>query len=164
VFQYASSFLHGVHAHSKTGREIVAGRAMLAVARAFDAGVEAPDPGEVASELGCSVDDVSEVVLLLKSAGLVVSLGDGGLVPARPLERITMLDVRRAVSGKEPPLGPGAGLVAAIVRGVEDEAAERLADVSFRTLCDRERGAAPGAGADASPAGDPAAGGRGRTA
>jgi membrane protein len=143
VFQYASSFLSGVHASSKTGREIVAGRAMLAVAQAFDGGAEAPDPGEVAGLLGASADDVAEVILALKAAGLLVSLGDGGLVPARPLERITMKDVRRAVSGEEPPIGPGAGVVGALVRGVEEDAANRLAEVSVRTLLDRERAAPP---------------------
>lgn len=143
VFQYASSFLRGVHAHSKTGREIVAGRAMLTIARAFDAGAAAPDAGEVASLLGSPADDVAEVVLALRGAGLVVSLGDGGLVPGRPLERISMRDVRLAISGEEPPLGPGAGAVGALVRGVEEEAARRLAEVSLRELCDRERGAAP---------------------
>jgi membrane protein len=127
----------------------VAGRALLAIARAYDREAPAPDAGDVASELGCSADDVSEVVLALKAAGLVVPLGDGGLVPARPLERISLLDVRRAISGKEPPIGAGAGLVGALVRGVEDEAAERLAAVSLRELCDRERGSAAGASPDA---------------
>jgi hypothetical protein len=75
-----------------------------------------------------------------------------------------MLDVRRAVSGKEPPLGPGAGLVAAIVRGVEDEAAERLADVTFRTLRDRERGGAAGEEPEARPGRASAAGSPARTA
>jgi membrane protein len=159
VFQYASSFLQGVHAHSKTGREIVAGRALLAIARAFDAGLPAPDAGEVASELGCAADDVSEVVLAMKAAGLVVPLGDGGLVPAKPLEKISMLDVRRAVSGREPPVAPGAGVVAALFRDVEDGAAERLADVSLRELCDRDRGAGLSARAEGREAGGrPAAG------
>jgi membrane protein len=164
VFQYASSFLRGGQAHSKTGREIVAGRVMLAVARAFDAGAEPPDAGEIASELGCSADDASDVALALKAAGLVVAVADGGLVPARPIEKITLLDVRRAVSGKEPPLDAGAGLVAAVVRGVEDEAAERLADVTFRTLRDRERGGAAGEEPEARPGRASAAGSPARTA
>jgi membrane protein len=157
VFQYASSFLSGAHAQSRIGREIVAGRAMLAVARAYDGAAEAPDPGEVASALGASADDVAEVVLALKAAGLVVSLGDGGLVPARPLEKISMRDVRRAISGEEPPPGPGAGVVGALVRGVEDEAANRLADVSMRALCDRERGASGGGSPDRPQPGERAA-------
>lgn len=164
VFQYAASFVRGTHVESKTGREIVAGRAMLAVARAFDSGVPAPDAGEVASELGCAADDVSEVMIALRGAGLVVPLGDGGLVPARTLERISLLDVRRAIAGKEPPLGKGAGVVAAIVRDVEDEAAERLAEISFRSLCDRERGGLPAARPEPRESGDQTAPGPVRTA
>jgi membrane protein len=151
VFQYASSFLHGGHADSRTGKEITAGRAMLAIARAFDAGAPAPDAGEVANQLGMSADDASDAVLALRNAGIVVSLGDGGLVPARPLEKISLLDVRRALSGKEAPLARDAGPVPTIVRGVEDEAGERLAQTTFRALCDRERGAQESGRKDAPP-------------
>jgi membrane protein len=154
VFQYASSFLKGVHAHSNAGREIVAGRAMVAIARAFDTGAKAPDAGEVASELGCAADDVSEIVLALRVAGLVVPVGDGGFVPSRSLEKLTLLDVRRAIAGKEPRVS-GAGVVAEIIRGVEDEAAERLADVSLRILCDRERTGAVAERPSAPPGGVP---------
>ncbi len=152
VFQYASALIQGAHAQSKTAREILAGRALLAVARAFDTGAPAPDPGDVANQLGADADDVSEVLGALKTAGIVVSLADGGLVPGRPLEKITLLDVRRALGGKEPPLAASAGLVAAVVKGVEDEAAERLADVTFRSLCDRDRGAPDGERPAAPPA------------
>ncbi len=149
VFQYASSLIKGVHAQSKTGREILAGRALLVVARAFESGGgAAPDQGELANQLGTAADDVSDVLAALKSAGLVVVLGDGGLVPGRPLEKITLLDVRRAIAGREPPLGAGAGLVPALVKGVEDGAAERLAEITFRELCEQERGA-PGKQASA---------------
>jgi membrane protein len=164
VFQYASSLVKGVHIHGKTGREIVAGRALLTIARAYDREAPAPDAGDVASELGCSADDVSEVVLALKAAGLLVPLGDGGLVPARPLERISLFDVRRAISGQEPPVGAGAGLIGAVVRGVEDDAAERLAAISLRELCDRERGSAAGGPPDGQGSGGQAAAGPGRSA
>jgi membrane protein len=144
VFQYASSLIQGVHADSRIGREILGGRALLVIARAFDAGTPAPDAGEVANELGASADDVSEALGALKAAGIVVSLADGGLVPGRPLEKVTLLDVRRALGGKEPPLTTPSDLIAAVVKGAEDESAERLADVTFRSLCDRERGAGDG--------------------
>jgi membrane protein len=142
VLQYASALVHGVRADSRAGREILAGRALLAVGRAFDDGADAPDPGEVANALGAAADDVSEVLGALKSAGLVVTLGDGGLAPGRPLERITFLDVRRAISGSDAAPGPASSPVAALVRGVEADAAARLAEVTLRELCDRERGAA----------------------
>jgi membrane protein len=149
VFQYASSFLNGGHAESRTGKEITAGRALLAIARAFDTGAPPPDAGEVANQLGISADDASDALRALRNAGLVVTLGDGGLVPARPLERISLLDVRRALFGREAPPARAAGPVPAIVRSVEDEAAERLSETTFRILCDRERGAASGARGDA---------------
>ncbi len=152
VFQYASALIHGVHTESRMGKEILAGRALLEVARAFDTGGAAPDPGDVANQLGAAADDVSEVLGALKGAGVVVSLADGGLVPGRPLEKITLLDVRRALTGRAPPPAPAAGVVAAVVKGVEDEAAERLADVTLRTLCDREGGAAAGERPDGPPA------------
>ena len=142
----------------KIGREIIGGRALLVVARAFDAGsLAAPDPGEIASQLGTVADDVSDVLGALKTAGLVVALGDGGLVPGRPLEKITLLDVRRALGGKEPPARAGAGLVPSILKEVEDDAAQRLAEITLRELCDRERGPTareqPGAAPAANPAG-----------
>jgi membrane protein len=60
-------------------------------------------------------------------------VGEGGLVPSRSLERITLLDVRRAVHG------PGAELtdearVGRILKDVEGEAERRLSEVSFREL------------------------------
>jgi membrane protein len=158
VFQYAASFIQGVHSGSRLGREITAGRTLLAVARAFDGGEPPPDPGELASALGAPADDVSDVVAALKGAGLVVSVGDGGLLPARPLERLTLLDVRRAVGGDEPPVGAGAGVVGAIVQGVEEGADTRLGEVTLRSLCDRERAGRPAERTPAPPASGPPAG------
>jgi len=156
VFQYRSALIHGAEAPSKTAREILAGRALLVVARAFDAGAPAPDAGDVANEIGAAADDVSEALGALKAAGVVVSLADAGLVPGRPLEKITLLDVRRALGGKEPSLTASSGLVAAVVKGVEDEAAERLGDVTFRSLCDRDRGGSEGERPTAPPASEQA--------
>jgi membrane protein len=140
VFQYASALTQGTHERSKAGKEVLAGRALLAVCRAFDAGGDAPDAGDVANQLGADADEVNEVLGDLKTAGVVVTLGDGGLVPARPLEKITLLDVRRALAGKERPPRSPAGPVADAVREVEDEAAARLGRITLRGLCDRDRG------------------------
>jgi membrane protein len=138
VFQYASALIQAPHPRTRSGSEVLAGRAVLAIARAFDRGAEAPDPADVATELVADADDVSEVLAALKSAGVVVALADGGLVPARPLERITLLDVRRALAGEEPPLRASAEPVASTVKEVEDRAAERLSEITLRSLCDRE--------------------------
>jgi membrane protein len=68
----------------------------------------------------------------------VTNPADGGIVPSRPLERIGLADVRRAVAGGE--CGPerGSGRVLQLVNRVEEEAFARLAAVTFRVLCDGE--------------------------
>jgi membrane protein len=82
-----------------------------------------------------------------------VALSDGGLVPSRPLERITLLDIRRAALGPEPALGGSAGAISGIIKKIEDGAAEQLDSITFRELCDRERGAAPAQGTVFAPEG-----------
>jgi membrane protein len=137
VIQYATVLIHGApHPASRTGREILAGQALAQIGRAYDAGEAAPDPGEVASRLGSDGADAAEVVGALRNANLVVSLADGGLVPARPLERITLLDIRRAVAG-DTTAGPARGPVAQIIKEIEREAESRLAQVTVRELLDQ---------------------------
>ena len=142
VVQYASVLKQGApHPGSKIGREILAGRVMLAIARAFDdGGGDAPDGGELATKLALDADDAGEAIAALRQGGLVVAVADGGLVPARPLERITLGDVRRAIGGGEESETKGGGLVGEIVSGAEAEATARLTAMSFRELCGRERG------------------------
>jgi membrane protein len=153
VVQYASALIgaNGLPT-SRTGREILAGQAMLIVARAYDRASSPPDAGDVASELGTTADGAGDALATLRGSSLVVALADGGLVPARPLERISLLHVRRAVAGREPVLGPNAGLLAGIVKGIEERSAEELDGVTFRELCDREKVIlTPGGGALGSP-------------
>lgn len=139
VVQYARTLMSPApRADSAVAREILAGQAMLLVARAFDRGEDAPDPGDVAARLGSTPEEASEAVSALRLHGIVVSLADGGLVPARPLEKITLLDVRRAVSGRE----TGAetpGIVPEILRNVQGKAADELDGITFRALCDQDR-------------------------
>lgn len=141
VFQYRDTLVaRAPRGDSASGRELVAGQAMLAIARAFDAGQPPPDAGELAMRLGASAEEAGEAVAALRQRGIVVGLADGGLVPARSLERITLLDVRRAVAGPEEPLSGVPGLVPGILRNIEDKAAEELSSITFRALCDEERG------------------------
>ncbi|WP_242341496.1 MULTISPECIES: YhjD/YihY/BrkB family envelope integrity protein [unclassified Anaeromyxobacter] len=139
VIQYATALIHGApQPSSPTGKEILAGQAMLQIARAFDRGEPAPDAGDVASRLGSGAEEAGEVLAALRNAGLVVSLTDGGLVPSRPLERLTLLDVRRAIVGRSSDLPHSRGPVAGIVREIEERAEERLAAVDFRALCEQK--------------------------
>jgi membrane protein len=140
VVQYASALRNRLpRATSRSGREILAGQAMLAVARAFDRGEPPPDPGDVASRLGATAEEASEVLGALRQAGLLVTVADGGLLPSRPLEKVTLLDVRRAVLGADLDASGGGGGLAEFVRKTEEQAGERLAAVTLRSLCDAER-------------------------
>jgi membrane protein len=98
------------------------------------------------------------VVESLSAARLLRSLAGGGLVPARPLERISLADVRAAVHGpapKHPETGPVA--LDRVLEEVDAETDARLGRITLRALCDEERarlqGAAGGqAGAEEGPA------------
>jgi membrane protein len=118
---------------------VLAGEAMLAVALAFDDGGEPPDAGDVAARCRGTPEEVGEVLGTLRSAGLVVAATEGGLLPSRPLERITLLDVRKAVLGPVVDGSAPSALVGKIVKEIEDQAAERLAETSFRDLVARAR-------------------------
>jgi membrane protein len=143
VVQYAASVMGGApRATSRPGKEILAGRVLLAVAKAYDDGEPAPDVAEVANRLRVVGEEASDAVAALRQAGLVVSLAGGGLVPSRPLEKLKLLDVRRAVDGRQQPAGGSAGHLEAVVKQIEDRAAEQLDEITFRELCDRERGVA----------------------
>ena len=152
LLQYAPALWGGgaLSDHPAT-REALAGRALLQVARAFDAGAVAPDAGLLVRSQGVSLEDLTEVMGPLHRAGLVRSLPDGGWVPGRPLEKISLLDVRAALLGA-PPHHPLAlkGSVDDVLDHVGEEAARRLAETSFRSLCDVERAAPGTALADAS--------------
>ncbi|HSN91245.1 MAG TPA: YhjD/YihY/BrkB family envelope integrity protein [Anaeromyxobacteraceae bacterium] len=157
VFQYASTFRPAAApAAPGTAREILAGEAMLVLAGAFDRGEEPLDAGDVAGHLRATPEEVGEVLGKMREASLLVAAAEGGLLPARPLERITLLDVRRAVSGAHGAAGPGAPLVERLVREAEAEAAERLAGATLRSLLDGSRGGGPSGGAAGGPGSGPA--------
>jgi len=151
VVQYASELIRGTQATSQTSREILAGQALLQIARAYDRGEPAPDPGDVGSRLGANAEVAGEVIAALRNANLVVGLADGGLVPSRPLERISLLDVRRAIAGSSTGAPPANGQIGQIIKDVEAEAEARLAAVTLRELMER----APEGAAVPSPASSP---------
>jgi membrane protein len=156
VVQYAPLRRTGPHPASRTGREILAGQVLLAVARAYDRGARPPDAGDLAAELSMQPEDVAEALGALKQAALVVAVADGGLVPSRPLEKITLEDVRRAVQGDDRAPGAALGPVARAVSGAEQESLRRLGLVTFRELCDAA-GPAEASISDDAPAGEQAA-------
>jgi membrane protein len=157
VIQYATALIQGgPQATSSTGREILAGQAMLQIARAFDRGDPPPDAGDVASRLGSSAEEAGEALAALRNAGLVVSLTDGGLVPSRPLARLTLLDVRRALVGGAAELPQSRSPVAGIIREIEERAEERLAAVDFGALCEQRPATESGTSTALPPTGEAA--------
>jgi membrane protein len=142
VVQHARLFLRG-HAPEATplARELLAARAMLEVALAYDRGEPPPDPGDVALRIESFGEPVREVLGALRAQGLVHELAGGGLVPGRPLAAISLADVRRSISGEAPGLAGGTSeaLVSAILAGAEGVAAEALEAHSYGELCARVR-------------------------
>jgi membrane protein len=140
VVQYARQLVRS-HAPEGTplGRELLAARALLEVARAHARGAAPPEPGEIAASLQILVEPVRDVLAALRGGGLVLESAGGGLVPARPIDRITLADVRAVVSGGSPRSGeaPGEAVVASLLAGAEGSAARALSGVSYAELCRR---------------------------
>jgi membrane protein len=68
----------------------------------------------------------------------VFEASGGGLVPARPLEQITLADVRRAVSGDVPQEGGSRPeVIVEALAGAEGATAEALARWTYADLCAR---------------------------
>jgi membrane protein len=157
VAQHARVILRG-HApageDTPLGRELLAARALLEVALAYQAGAPPPDTGSLALRLGTFAEPVRDIVFVLRGRQLLVETAAGGLVPGRPLDAITLADVRAAVAGEAPLSREGTAdaLLSAVLIGAEGAAAEALGACTFADLCDRVRHppAAVGEGASAS--------------
>ena len=140
VFQYRATLRsRGPRGDTAAARELIAGEAMLAVARAFDASEPPLDAGDLATRIGASAEEAGEAVAALRQRGVLLGLADGGLVPARPLEKITLLDVRRAVAGRDASPGSSPGVLGEILNEIDAKAAEELEGIDFRQLCERAR-------------------------
>jgi membrane protein len=139
----------GPLADHPTTREALAARIVLEVALAFEtsgAGGDAPALTDLARSLRVQPEEVAEVVEALRNAHLLRGLASGGLVPGRPVERISLLDVRQAVHGPAParPEAEPVSVDRALAE-VEADTAARLAGTTFRALCDEERARLQGA-------------------
>jgi membrane protein len=143
VVQYASTLIGAGNGGSRVSRELVAGQALLIVARAYDEGRPAPDSGQLATRLAVAADQAGDAISALRQHGLILAVADGGLVPSRPLEKLTLWDVRQAAAGPRRITkgagGSSAGVLASVLDGMEQRAAGDLETVTFRALCDQER-------------------------
>jgi membrane protein len=142
VVQHARVLLRGHPPEGQgtpLGRELLAARAMLEVALTYRDGLAPPDPGDVALRIETFGEPVREILGVLRAKQLVLEVAGGGLVPARPLDQITLADVRRAISGSPPSiLGTSAeALVSGILAAAEGAAAEALESRTYADLCAR---------------------------
>jgi len=144
VVQNAPALWHGGPiAEHPTTREALAGRLMLEIGLAFQAGGgegAAPEESELARRLRIQAEDVSDVLEALTDAGLVRSLAGGGLVPGRPLDRITLLDLRAAVLGPPPRRRSGDEVsIDRVLSALDGERAGRLQAITVAAICEEEQ-------------------------
>lgn len=145
VFQHHRALVEQEEQGNAMGRELLAVRALLEVALRWMDGARAPDAGEVADAIDVAAEPVRDVLALLEDAGFLTESDDGRLAPARPLDRITLADVRRVVAGP-PPRATGGGptaMLAALLDEGEDAAVERLSRTTMDDLCRAVRNPPP---------------------
>jgi membrane protein len=118
------------------GRELAAARVLLDVAQAFALGRAPPTPRQLAGRVGCEESTVRGVVGLLVAGGLVREEARGGLLPARPLDVLTLADVREAARGASPEEQASAPELSLLARrwSVADAAAAGVLQTSYDEL------------------------------
>ncbi|BDG08952.1 YhjD/YihY/BrkB family envelope integrity protein [Anaeromyxobacter paludicola] len=137
VAQHARALVHA-HPSDQTaaGRELLAARTLREIALAYRAGAPPPEPAELADRLSALAEPVREALGALRQAGLLVEAAGGGFVPGRPLDRITLAEVRRAISGPAPQADPGSVRLGQALLESERASAAALGAVTIAELCD----------------------------
>jgi membrane protein len=137
VLQHHRSLVEQEEQGNATGRELLAVRALLEVALSWWDGTQAPDAGEVADRIDGAAEQVRDVLSSLEEAGFLSESDDGRLVPARPLDRTTLADVRRVIAGPPPRADEGgsSAMLAALLDEGEGAAVERLSRTTLEDLC-----------------------------
>ena len=137
VLQHHRSLVEQEEQGNATGRELLAVRALLEVALSWWDGTQAPDAGEVADRIDGAAEQVRDVLSSLEEAGFLSESDDGRLVPARPLDRTTLADVRRVIAGPPPRADEGgsSAMLAALLDEGESAAVERLSRTTLEDLC-----------------------------
>ena len=145
VFQHHRALVEQEEQGNAMGRELLAVRALLEVALSWMDGTKAPDAGEVADRIDVAAEPVRDVLALLEEAGFLTESDEGRLAPARPLDRITLADVRRVIAGPPPHTTDGGttAMLAALLDEGEEAAVERLSRTTMEDLCRAVRSPPP---------------------
>lgn len=122
------------------GREFVALRVMIEVARAFARGTNAPTNAALAEVVEVPSALVGQILRVLQKARLIIEVnqGDTGFAPARPLEAICVADVlqamRRAVGSRPATRADAQRVVAEAELARVNEAERRAGERSLAEL------------------------------
>lgn len=122
------------------GRELLVARSMLAVARAFAKGRPPATSRQVAMELKCAEAEARAQLQDLSEAGLVRHVEPQGWVPSRPLETISLREVRAAARGRLDAAELFEPALAALTRRWQkaDGAAGEVLDVSLAAVVESD--------------------------
>lgn len=99
ALQYAAGRSVEAKLTDPRSRELLCARVALAAAQRFVEGGAPPRATELARSLSLDEGYVRDAIRVLLEAGLLAETPKGGLVPARPPDAITLLDVARAANG-----------------------------------------------------------------
>jgi membrane protein len=117
----------------QSGRELIACRVMLLACRNFIQKLKPPTAEDIAESIGAPPQWLNQLIHRLSASGLVSQVADeeGGLVPARPPESITVADVLLAVRRRPGTLEqPGRDEISRLLQ--ELHAAERSSPSNLR--------------------------------
>ena len=84
------------------GRELLAARVTLEVALAYRDGAPPPDARPACAPHRELPEPVREMSPRSAARGVILEVVGGGLVPGRPLEQLSLADVRAAIAGEAP--------------------------------------------------------------
>lgn len=99
ALQYAITAAHAPRVFDARCREVLCARVALEAAVAFQSGKAPPTPGSIAQALSLDVSFIGEAIEALREKGLVAEAVDGGVVPARALDQISVADIAEAARG-----------------------------------------------------------------
>jgi len=140
--QHSGSWGYAALPHSEGMRARLAARTMLAAAVAQACNKPAPGIHTIARNSGVNEAAIAESARLLQDAGLLGEDAEGGLIPARALESITLAEVaaaaRRATREDPTVLGqdPASRAIAAIFEESERAGQQSLAQLHLRALAE----------------------------
>ena len=139
--QHAGSWGYAALPRTEGMRARLAARTLLGAAVAQASGTPAPGIHTIAQACGANEAAVAESARLLRNAGLLTEDSEGGLVPARPLDQISLAQVAAASRlGAEDPTALGQDAASRAISALFDDAEhagmQSLARLDLRTLAD----------------------------